>query len=77
MIRGAIVYYFEINKERIGGISKNGEGKIVEMEESYFFKSKYNRGVRLQGIWYVGDIERGTSKCFMVPVLNRNTETIR
>jgi hypothetical protein len=29
------------------------------------------------GAWYVGGVERGSKKCFMVLVFNRNAETMR
>jgi hypothetical protein len=50
--------------------------KIVEFDESPFFKNKYNRGRRNLPTWYVGGVERGSNRCFIVPVENRNTETM-
>ncbi|KAG0439844.1 hypothetical protein DMUE_2152 [Dictyocoela muelleri] len=48
--------------ERIGGYDENNRSKIVEIDESLFFKRKYNRGRIRDGQWYVGGIERGTKK---------------
>ena len=50
--------------------------KIVEIDESVFFKRKYNRGRINSQKWFVGGIERGTNKCFITEVPNRNAETI-
>lgn len=41
-----------------------GPGKILEIDESKFGKRKYNRGHRVEG------------HCFMVPVEQRNRETL-
>lgn len=59
------------SSEKLGG-----EGKIVEIDESVFGKRKYNKGRMVKSRWVIGGIERGTGKCFLVPVSNRNSETI-
>ena len=66
LVRDAIITYFDINKVKVGGFSDDGTILIVEMDESLFFKRKYNRGV-----------ERGSKKAFIVPVENRNANTMR
>jgi transposase-like protein len=76
LFREAVFYSYETNRELIGGVDENGSGKIVEIDESLFFKRKYNRGRIINGQWYIGGIERGSRKSFIVPVSNRNTETI-
>lgn len=76
MCRDAIISYITSSSERIGGLDPSGLPKIVEIDESLFFRAKYNRGNHTPGQWYVGGIERGTKKAFLVPVLNRNTNTI-
>ena len=55
-----------------------GENKIVELEvvnEAEIRKRKYNTGRIIRGQWVVG-IDRDTHNVFIVPVLNRNIETI-
>jgi transposase len=66
----------ESNSERLGGYDENGQPKIVEIDESLFFKSKYNRGRQTAGQWYVGGVERGSKRVFLIPVSNRNAETM-
>ncbi|KAG0439992.1 hypothetical protein DMUE_2062, partial [Dictyocoela muelleri] len=58
------------------GFNEDGIRKIVEIDESYFFKRKYNRGRLTNGVWYIGGIERGSRKTFLIPVPNRNAQTI-
>jgi transposase-like protein len=55
-----------------------GPGVEVEIDETKLGKRKYNRGHRVDGVWVVVGIERGhNEKIFLVPVENRNAETIR
>jgi transposase-like protein len=75
-IRDLIINDIESSTEKLGGIDTNGQPKIVEIDESMFFKSKYNRGRHMQGQWYVGGIERGSKQAFLVPVSNRNSDTM-
>lgn len=53
-----------------------GPGKIVEIDESKFGKRKYHRGHFVEGQWVFGGIERGSKKCFLVPVPNRTRQTL-
>ncbi|KAG0441268.1 hypothetical protein DMUE_1177 [Dictyocoela muelleri] len=76
LIREKIVDYVINHSVRIGGLDDNGSHKIVEIEQSYFFKSKYIRGRFTEGSWYIGGGERGSKRTFFVPVLNRNAQTI-
>ena len=46
-----------------------GEGKTVEIDETYFCKRKHNVGRLVQSVWIFGGIERGTSRIFMVPLM--------
>lgn len=64
------------NNELIGGVNTDGSAKVVEIDESLFFKRKYNRGRFTNGQWYVGGVERGSRRCFIVPVENRNAQTM-
>ena len=51
------------NQEPIGG-----QGVIVEIDETFFVKQKYNRGRELRQIWLFGGIERESKKKFIVPL---------
>ncbi|XP_031328992.1 uncharacterized protein LOC116160016 [Photinus pyralis] len=48
-----------------------GEGVTVEIDER-----KYNRGRRIEGQWIFGGYERGSGNVFIVPVLDRTTDTL-
>ena len=65
-----------INPIVLGGIEPNRTNKIVEIDESYFFRRKYNRGRYRNAQWVFGAIERGTKNCLLVPVPNRRAETL-
>lgn len=62
--------------EVIGGINADGEPIDVEIDESQFFKRKYNKGRLGAAIWVFGGIERNTRKCFLVQVDDRSRETL-
>ena len=53
-----------------------GPGNIVEIDESKFGKRKYNVGRVIEGQWVFGAICRNTRSCFVVPVQNRNRDTL-
>jgi hypothetical protein len=53
-----------------------GPGKIVEIDESKFGKRKYYKGHQVEGQWVFGGLERGSGKCFLVPVETRDAETL-
>ncbi|KAG0441294.1 hypothetical protein DMUE_1156 [Dictyocoela muelleri] len=55
---------------------KDGTSNIVEIDKSLFFKRKYNRGRVTNGQWYLLEVERETKKAFIIPVLNRNCDTM-
>lgn len=74
--REVICEHISRNSLCIGGLDEFGNSKIVEIDESKYFKRKYNRGRLGHEEWYIGGIERGTRKCFIVPVQNRNAATI-
>lgn len=75
-VKETIIDHLQRTRTKIGGEDEYGMPKIVEIDESYFFKAKYNRGRNWLGQWYVGGIERGSRKAFVVPVVNRNIETL-
>ena len=58
-------------QDKIGGV-----GEIVEIDESKFGKRKYNVGRVIEGQWVFGGFCRNTRSCFVVPVENRNRETL-
>jgi transposase-like protein len=60
----------------LGGLDEFGIPKVVEIDEILFFRAKYNRGNHTTGQWYVGGVERGSKKAFIVPVASRNTATL-
>lgn len=51
----------------LGGISGNGEPIDVEIDESLFFKRKFNRGRTGNPVWVFGAVERLSGKCFFFP----------
>jgi ISXO2-like transposase domain len=77
LAREVICDHIANNSEKLGGFNLDGSRKVVEIDESMFFKRKYNRGRLNNGQWFVGGIERGSKKVFIVPVLNRNAQTMR
>ena len=65
------------NTELIGGNTEEGEPIAVEIDESYFFRRKYNRGVVKKVTWVFGAIERETGLCFLQAVPNRTEQTLQ
>lgn len=61
---------------QLGGIDIDGSPKIVEIDESLFFRRKYNVGRCRSSGWVFGMIERGTKKCMLIPVPNRSRQTL-
>ena len=45
-----------------------GPGTVVEIDETYFVKRKYNRGRALGSVWLFGGIERDSDRTFIVPL---------
>lgn len=73
----AIHFEFLHTNTMLGGLNEDGTKKIVEIDESLFFKRKYQRGRIVNGTWYVGGVERNSNKAFLTPVLNRNSDTLK
>jgi hypothetical protein len=61
---------------QIGGINEDGTPKIVEIDESLFFKRRYHRGRYRSQQWVFGMVERGSRKAKLVIVPNRSRETL-
>jgi hypothetical protein len=76
LIREIICEYTSENNEMLGGTNDDGTSRIVEIDESLFFKRKHNRGRIQNRQWYIGGIEIKSRKCFIVPVDNRNSITM-
>ncbi|MFH4974771.1 hypothetical protein AB6A40_001480 [Gnathostoma spinigerum] len=53
-----------------------GEGKVVEIDEAVLTRRKYKRGDQLKEQWIYGGIERGSARCFLVPVENPSAATL-
>jgi transposase-like protein len=53
-----------------------GPGQVVEIDESKFFHRKYHRGLYREGTWVFGGVERGSGRCFLVPVAHRDAATL-
>jgi len=68
--------YVERNSGEIGGMDVNGEPLTVEIDETQFFHRRYQRGQWREGHWVFGGIERGSGKCFLVEVPDRQAQTI-
>jgi hypothetical protein len=63
--------YMEGCSEKIGG-----PNKTVEIDESMFGRRKYNRGHPVKGQWIFGGVERESGRTFLVPVPDRNADTL-
>ena len=46
-----------LNSDKLGVYNTEGARKIIEIDEIYFFKRKYNRGRIKKGEWIIGSIE--------------------
>ena len=69
--REVMVAWSVSQEGKIGGV-----GEIVEIDESKFGRRKYNVGRVIEGQWVFGGMSRNTRECFVVPVENRNRETL-
>jgi hypothetical protein len=76
LLRDVILTEVEGSNKRLGGYDEHGRLKILEIDESSFFKSKYNRGRIFTDSGTFGGVERGSKTAFAVPVSNRKTDTM-
>jgi transposase len=76
LCRDRIIEEVMTNSQRLGGLDEFDIPKVVEIDESPFFRAKYNRGKHTTGQWYVGGVERGPKKAFLFPLASRNTATL-
>ncbi|KFD61339.1 hypothetical protein M514_26472 [Trichuris suis] len=56
-------------------VQHGGPSRIVELDESLFSRSKYNRGKRYPQQWVFGGTCRETGDAFVVPVEDRSSQT--
>lgn len=59
------------HRTRIGGM-----GVEVEIDESKFGKLKKHRGHHVEGQWVFGGVERGSNRCFLVPVVTHDKDSL-
>ncbi len=57
-------------------VKLGGVGTIVEIDESIFYKTKYQRGRRREHDWVFGMVQRGTNRLMLVPVPDRSAATL-
>jgi len=54
----------------------DGPGTTVEIDESKYGKTKYNRGRYIEGQWVYSGICRETKACFFDPLRQRDIDTL-
>lgn len=76
LIREIMQDHLLANPRLLGGLDEYGNKKIVEIDESLFFRRKYNRGRERPQQWVLGMVERGSkaSAFFILP--DRRATTI-
>lgn len=61
----------------LGGIDEEtNQPKEVEIDDLYFFESKYNRGRVKNGVWIFGAVERGSNLCNVTRIDSRDRDTL-
>jgi hypothetical protein len=63
-------------RKMLGGYDNAENSIIVEIDESLFFRRKYNRGRYTKACMGFGVVERGLKKCAFFPVPNRSAATL-
>jgi hypothetical protein len=66
-LRGVVQEILLETGSMIGGIDENGVSKVVEIDESVFFKRKYNRGWLREGQWVFGELIDRRVNAFLFP----------
>ena len=64
-----------LNPRQLDGFNQNGPGIVVEIDKSYFFRRKFHRGRRVNGISVFAAIERDSGLCMQV-VPDRTVQTL-
>ncbi|KAG0442391.1 hypothetical protein DMUE_0300 [Dictyocoela muelleri] len=75
-LREIIQDHLLANPRVLGGLDQNGNQKIVEIDESLFFRRKYERGRIRQQQWVLGMVERESKLCSFFLLPNRRGDTI-
>jgi len=73
--RNTCIRYCQLNPVTVGGVHVvNGhvQSRVVEIDDTYFSRRKYNRGRFTGGVWVFGGIDRLSGKCFFEIVPTRN-----
>ena len=60
----------------LGGLYEDCDSFIVEIDESMFYRAKYNRGRSRRHGWVFGVVERESRRCRLIPVPNCKAETL-
>lgn len=76
LLRERIEEYIFSEQVQLGGINEEGESIIVEIDESVFFRRKFNRGRFREHIWVLGLLERGSKKVVLIPIPDRSASTL-
>jgi len=69
--RETLMVYLEGSSEKL-----SSPNKTVEIDESKFGQQKYHRGHPLKGLWVFGSVEHESGRTFLVPILDRNANTL-
>ena len=75
----ALLSEWIVSYQRIDEVFKGkmgGKGKIVEVDESCFFKRKYNKGRLLKQVWCFGMVERESGRLIVELVDKRDSKTL-
>ncbi|KAG0438449.1 hypothetical protein DMUE_3079 [Dictyocoela muelleri] len=68
--------YLLVNPRLLGGLNSSGNKKVVEIDESLFFRSKYERGRIRPQQWVLGVVERDSKLCSFFLLPDRSSSTI-
>lgn len=64
------------NPIQVGGFDEDGQPLIVEIDESKFFRKKYDGGFYSDGHRVFGGMERRSGKCFLIELNDHTDETL-
>jgi hypothetical protein len=69
--RETMLVYMQGCSEKMGG-----PNKIVEIDESKFYRLKYDKDHAVKGQWVFSGVEPNSGRTFFVPVSDRSTKTL-